>query len=113
MIGETLDGATPFEGSLEARRQFPKASLVSSIGGTTHANSLNGYACVDDVVAGYLATGKLPARQGADEADKACDAPPLPVPDPPAAAPAPADPAPVPPAPADPALTRQQALART
>ena len=108
LIGETLDGATPFEGSLEARRQFPKASLVSSVGGTTHANSLNGYACVDDVVAEYLATGKLPARQSDDAADKACDAPPLPVPDPPAAAPAPAtaDPAPAP------ALPRQQALAR-
>jgi pimeloyl-ACP methyl ester carboxylesterase len=115
LLGETLDGATPYEGSLEVRRRFPKASLISSPGGTTHANSLSGFPCVDGAVADYLATGKLPARQEADKADAECAAPPLPVPDPPAApAPAPAPdpaPAPAPPAPA-PAMSRQQALSR-
>jgi pimeloyl-ACP methyl ester carboxylesterase len=80
LINQTLDAATPFEGSLELRRRFPKASLIAEPGGTTHSGSLNGNACVDDRIADYLATGKLPARKAGDGPDTTCD--PLPQPDP-------------------------------
>jgi pimeloyl-ACP methyl ester carboxylesterase len=80
LIDETLDAATPFEGSLEVRRRFPHASLIAEPGGTTHAGSLFGNACVDDQIADYLATGKLPKRLHGDRADALCD--PLPQPDP-------------------------------
>jgi pimeloyl-ACP methyl ester carboxylesterase len=79
-VGTTLDAATPFEGSLEARRRFPHGSLLAEVGQTTHANSLNGNACIDDTIAAYLATGALPARKNGDRPDKSCDA--LPQPDP-------------------------------
>lgn len=39
LIDETLDAATPYEGSLEVRRLFPHASLIALPGGTSHANS--------------------------------------------------------------------------
>jgi pimeloyl-ACP methyl ester carboxylesterase len=92
LIDETLDAATPFQGSLEVRRRFPHASLLAEPGGTTHANSLAGNACVDDQVADYLATGKLAPRRHGDRADTFCA--PLPQPDPTAArAAAPAAPA--------------------
>jgi pimeloyl-ACP methyl ester carboxylesterase len=57
MIDETLDAATPYAGSLVVRKLFPKASLLAEPGGTSHADSLNGNACVDDAVAAYLADG--------------------------------------------------------
>jgi pimeloyl-ACP methyl ester carboxylesterase len=85
LISETLDAATPFEGSLETRRRFPHASLIAEPGGTTHADSLSGNACVDDRIADYLATGTLPARRSGNRADAEC----APLPDPvPAGAPA-------------------------
>jgi hypothetical protein len=31
------DAATPFSGSLEVRRRYPRASLIATRGGTTHA----------------------------------------------------------------------------
>jgi pimeloyl-ACP methyl ester carboxylesterase len=80
LIDETLDAATPFEGSLEARRRFPRASLIAVTGGTTHVNSLVGNACVDDPIADYLLTGVLPHRQPGDGADVSCDPLPPPVP---------------------------------
>lgn len=87
LIDETLDAATPFEGSLEVRKLFPHASLLAEPGGTTHADSLFGNACVDDTIADYLTTGALPARRTFAPWDKTCA--PLPVPDP-TAAPSPA-----------------------
>ncbi|WP_020672025.1 alpha/beta hydrolase [Amycolatopsis nigrescens] len=81
LIGETLDAATPFEGSLETRRRFPKASLIAEPGGATHADSLAGNACVDDQIAAYLADGKLPPRKPGDRADTECAPLPDPVPD--------------------------------
>ena len=39
LLGETLDAATPFTGSLEVRRRYPRASLIATRGGTTHANA--------------------------------------------------------------------------
>ena len=80
LIGEELDAATPFAGSLEVRKRFPNSSLIGAPGGTTHAGSLNGVACVDNAVADYLATGKLPARKPGNRADAECSPVPQPVP---------------------------------
>ncbi|GAA5170222.1 MULTISPECIES: alpha/beta hydrolase [Amycolatopsis] len=80
LISEELDAATPFEGSLEVRRLFPRSALIGEPGGATHADSLNGNACVDDQVADYLATGKLPARKRGEGPDTTCDPLPDPVP---------------------------------
>jgi pimeloyl-ACP methyl ester carboxylesterase len=72
LISETLDAATPFAGSLEVRKRFPRAALIEGVGGTTHAGSLFGNHCVDDAVAAYLATGKLPARVAGNRSDRRC-----------------------------------------
>ncbi|HJT78653.1 MAG TPA: alpha/beta hydrolase, partial [Gemmataceae bacterium] len=84
LISETFDAATPFSGSLEVRRRFPRSVLVEGVGGTTHAGSLFRDACVDRTVAAYLTGGVLPKRVKADRSDKRC--PPLPQPEPTAAA---------------------------
>jgi pimeloyl-ACP methyl ester carboxylesterase len=78
MIVETLDAATPYPGSIEVRKRFPAASLIAVPGGTTHANSLNGNACVDNAIADYLLTGVQPARKSGDRADLKCAALPQP-----------------------------------
>ena len=81
LVDETLDAATPYEGSLEVRRRFPHSSLIAEPGGTTHAGSLLGNACVDDKIAAYLATGVLPVRRAGFQADAECAPLPQPVPD--------------------------------
>ncbi|MDQ1477072.1 MAG: hypothetical protein QOE62_2301, partial [Actinomycetota bacterium] len=63
LIDETLDAATPYEGSLAVRTLFPRSGLVAEPGGTTHAGTLFGNACVDGHIAAFLATGDLPARK--------------------------------------------------
>ena len=78
MIGESLDAATPFSGSLEVRKRFPKARLIEGVGGTTHSGSLSGVACVDDRIADYLASGDLPKRKSGRRADVKCDPVPAP-----------------------------------
>ncbi|SEP21992.1 alpha/beta hydrolase [Amycolatopsis saalfeldensis] len=80
LISEELDAATPYEGSREVRKLFPKSSLISAPGGTTHAGSLSGVACVDDKVADYLATGNLPKRTPGNHSDAQCEPVPQPVP---------------------------------
>jgi pimeloyl-ACP methyl ester carboxylesterase len=80
LISETLDAATPFEGSIEVRRRYPHSALIAEPGGTTHAGSLGGNACVDDQIADYLLTGKLPRRKSGDRPDALCDPLPQPVP---------------------------------
>jgi pimeloyl-ACP methyl ester carboxylesterase len=80
LIDETLDAATPFEGSLEVRKLFPNSVLLAEPGGTTHADSLNGNLCVDGAIASYLETGKTPPRHSNAEWDFTCK--PLPVPNP-------------------------------
>jgi hypothetical protein len=80
LIDEKLDAATPFSGSLEVRKLYPHSSLIAEPHGTTHADSLDGDACVDDMVARYLKTGKLPPRQHGQRADVNCA--PLPQPTP-------------------------------
>jgi pimeloyl-ACP methyl ester carboxylesterase len=74
LISETLDAATPFSGSLEVRKRFPRSALIEGVGGTTHAGSLFGVACVDDTIAGYLAAGVLPKRLKGERSDKRCPA---------------------------------------
>lgn len=54
--------------------------LIEGVGGTTHAGSLSGIACVDDRIADYFATGALPDRQRGNRSDVQCD--PVPPPDP-------------------------------
>ena len=80
LIGETLDAATPFTGSLEVRTRFPAASLIAGPGGTSHAVSLFGNACVDDQIASYLADGTLPKRKPGNGPDTTCAPSPVPVP---------------------------------
>jgi hypothetical protein len=73
LISETLDAATPYSGSLEVRRRFPRSALIEGVGGTTHAGSLFGNTCVDDAIADYLGSGKLPKRVKANRSDKQCE----------------------------------------
>jgi len=73
LISETNDAATPYSGSLEVRKRFPRAVLVEGVGGTTHAGSLRGVACTDDTIAAYLSTGALPERVHGNRSDKQCD----------------------------------------
>lgn len=80
LIDETLDAATPFEGSLEVRRLFPHSVLLAEPGGTSHADSLFGDLCVDGTIAAYLEHGTLPARHPGARWDKTCR--PLPQPEP-------------------------------
>jgi hypothetical protein len=80
LIDETLDAATPFEGSLEVRKRFPQSSLIAEPGGTTHAGTLFGNECVDGHIADYLATGALPTRLRGRRADAQCAPFPQPVP---------------------------------
>lgn len=71
LINETDDGATPYAGALVARKRFPTSSLIAGVGGSTHASSLRGVACVDNAIAAYLADGTVPPRHG-DRADLQC-----------------------------------------
>jgi pimeloyl-ACP methyl ester carboxylesterase len=80
LISETLDAATPYSGSLEVRKRFPRSALIEGVGGTTHAGSLFGNSCVDKTIAAYLASGALPKRVKANRSDKKCKPLPRPVP---------------------------------
>jgi pimeloyl-ACP methyl ester carboxylesterase len=80
LIDETLDAATPYEGSLAVRTLFPRSGLVAEPGGTTHAGTLFGNACVDGHIAAFLATGELPARKTGRRADATCQPFPQPIP---------------------------------
>ncbi len=80
LIDETLDAATPFDGSLDARQLFPNSVLLAEPGGTNHADSLSGDLCVDSTVAVYLTSGALPTRNNDARWDKTCAPLPPPVP---------------------------------
>jgi pimeloyl-ACP methyl ester carboxylesterase len=80
LVDETLDAATPYEGSVEVRKLFPKSSLLAEPGGTTHADTLFGDACVDNTIARYLADGTLPTRKAGNGPDATCKPLPVPVP---------------------------------
>jgi pimeloyl-ACP methyl ester carboxylesterase len=80
-VDETLDAATPFEGSLYARSIFANSVLIAVDGGTTHAGTLfSGNDCTDQAIADYIATGALPPRQPGSDADVVCPAPRRPTP---------------------------------
>ncbi len=81
LVGQTLDAATPFAGSLEVRSRFPNSRLVAIRGGTTHGSTpdLSG-PCAAARVAAYLKTGALPPRLPGRRADVSCAAPPQPRP---------------------------------
>jgi pimeloyl-ACP methyl ester carboxylesterase len=81
LIDETLDAATPYEGSLYVRSIFANSVLIAVEGGTTHAGTLfSGNDCTDQPIADYLADGTLPPRQAGSDADVVCQAPPQPTP---------------------------------
>jgi pimeloyl-ACP methyl ester carboxylesterase len=80
LIDETLDAATPFEGSVVTRQLFPHSVLLAEPGGTSHADSLFGDLCVDGTIANYLETGALPHRNNRAPWDKTCAPLPQPVP---------------------------------
>lgn len=80
LIDETLDAATPFQGSEVVRQLFPHSVLLAEPGGTSHADSLSGDKCVDGTIAAYLETGALPARKPKAKWDKTCPPLPRPVP---------------------------------
>jgi pimeloyl-ACP methyl ester carboxylesterase len=80
LIDETLDAATPFDGSEYVRKIFPHSVLLAEPGGTTHADSLFGDRCVDGTIARYLASGQLPSRKPGAKWDKTCKPLPRPVP---------------------------------
>jgi len=80
MLQGTLDGATPYQGALVARRQLPTARLVTVPGGGNHGQSLEQppNTCVDGYLNRYLAAGTLPGGSGPVSAT--CPAGPLPTP---------------------------------
>jgi hypothetical protein len=81
LVDETLDAATPYEGSLYVRSIFASSVLIAVEGGTTHAGTLfSGNECTDLAIADYLADGTLPPRQPGSDADVVCPAPPQPTP---------------------------------
>lgn len=80
LIAETKDAATPYSGALEVRSLYKKSVLIEGVNGTTHAGSLSGVSCTDDIIATYLKSGKLPKRTSGNHSDVKC--PPVPAPDP-------------------------------
>jgi pimeloyl-ACP methyl ester carboxylesterase len=81
LVDQTLDAATPYEGSLVTRRLFPNSRLIAVEGGTSHAMSPDGNACVDDQITAYLRDGSLTPRMRGGAADSVCAALPQPIPD--------------------------------
>ncbi|MFC0849972.1 alpha/beta hydrolase [Streptomyces noboritoensis] len=74
MLNSTHDPATHYEGALRAHRALPTSRLVTVTGGGDHGQYLDGNACVDGLVEGYLLDDRIPAG------DTSCPATPLPVP---------------------------------
>ena len=87
LLGETLDAATPFAGSLEVRERFPHRRCRHRRRHDPRQQPFGGVPCVDAAVTAYLVDGTLPARQPGDGADADCA--PLPEPEPTAALAAP------------------------
>jgi hypothetical protein len=79
LVQSTLDAATPYPGGEEMHKKLP-SRLVAELGGKTHANTLNGNACLDDKVAAYLTSDALPKDKPGNGPDATCKALPDPVP---------------------------------
>ncbi|CAF1475850.1 unnamed protein product [Adineta ricciae] len=80
LVIQTLDPALPLNDSLKVRELFPHARLIAVTNGTTHASSLRGNLCVDNVIITYFQSGNVPPRQNGNVADVICS--PLPEPSP-------------------------------
>ncbi len=81
LVGQTLDGATPFEDSIAVRSLFPGSRLVAIRGGTSHGSTPNASGrCANLRLAAYLKTGALPPRRPGNRADVTCPAPAPPTP---------------------------------
>jgi pimeloyl-ACP methyl ester carboxylesterase len=79
LVQSTLDAATPYPGGVQMHKLLP-SRLVAELGGKTHANTLNGNACLDDRVAAYLSSDTLPKDRPGSGPDVTCQALPDPVP---------------------------------
>ena len=73
LVQQTMDGATPYIGGVQVRKEFPTSVMVAEVGATTHAAVYGGNPCVDDVVTAYLLNGTLPQRVSGDTADVSCE----------------------------------------
>ncbi|MEV5101481.1 alpha/beta hydrolase [Streptomyces massasporeus] len=63
LVSATGDPRTDHDGAKAVRGRWPSSRLVTLEGADQHAvYGVYGSACVDDAVNGYLATGRLPAR---------------------------------------------------
>ncbi|MBB4984523.1 MULTISPECIES: alpha/beta hydrolase [Streptomyces] len=78
----TDDAATPYEGGVALHRLMRGSSLVVEEGGGNHGITLGGNDCLDEHLAAYLATGKVPRGEGDTEVDAVCAALPEPEPEP-------------------------------
>ncbi len=78
MLQGTLDGATPYQGALVARKLLPSARMVVVEGGGDHGQSLASppNPCVLGYLNRYLGTGALPAGSG--QVSATCPAMPAP-----------------------------------
>ena len=74
----TKDAATPYQGAAEMHRLLPTSRLVVEQGGGNHGVTLVGNSCLDQHLATYLGTGKLPPNRPGPDATCA----PLPDPEP-------------------------------
>lgn len=82
ILQATDDAATPYEGGVALHRLVRGSSLVVEQGGGNHGVTLGGNDCLDDHLATYLATGKVPRAEGDAEVDAVCEALPEPEPEP-------------------------------
>ncbi|MEU0399490.1 alpha/beta hydrolase [Streptomyces sp. NPDC006197] len=82
ILQATDDAATPYEGGVALHRLMRGSSLVVEEGGGNHGVSLGGNDCLDEHLAAYLATGKVPRGEGDTEVDAICAALPDPEPEP-------------------------------
>ncbi len=80
LVQQTLDGATPYIGGTQVRKEFPTSALIAEVGATTHAAVYSGNTCVDDVVTAYLLNGTMPQRVSGEGPDVSCDRMPFPEP---------------------------------
>ncbi|WP_128981459.1 alpha/beta hydrolase [Streptomyces roseicoloratus] len=82
VLQATDDAATPYEGGVALHRMLRGSSLVVEEGGGNHGVTLAGNPCMDEHLATYLSTGKVPRGADGSEADAVCDSLPEPEPGP-------------------------------
>lgn len=82
ILQATDDAATPYEGGVALHRLMRGSSLVVEEGGGNHGVTLGGNECLDEHLATYLATGKVPRAEGDADVDAVCAALPEPEPEP-------------------------------